>query len=402
MNCLSVSTFFRLRSTGAALLLFLGILPGASAASGHWVTTWATGVQSADSNNLPAEPLAENTLRQFVRPSLGGKVVRLRFSNAYGTAPVTIQAAHVALAAGTGSAGTGQVDPATDTALRFRGAPSVVIPPGCVIYSDAVAFDLPNTADVAISLYFGKLSSSTITGHGASRTTSFINAGNAVESADLPNATKTEHWFIISGIDVLADMSSQSVIAFGDSITDGRGSITNGNTRWPDYLAKRLVANPSTVNRAVANTSIGATTIGGFGVNRFFRDVLSQNGARYLVLFIGINDILYGGASAQSVINNYTTVANQAHAMNIKVYGATITPFNATSSQSSIESTRQTINTWIRTNTVYDGYFDFDAVVRNPSDATKIQAAYDSDGLHLTSAGYQALADSINLSVFTQ
>ena len=406
-----VSKFVQMAAV-LALAVLCGLPKIVYAADGHWVTTWGCGPQLTESGNVPPTPLAENTLRQFVRTSIAGKILRVRLSNAYGTDSVTIDTAHLALAAGTGSAGTGQIDRATDATLKFRGAPSVVIPPGAVVYSDAVAFNLPAVSDVAISIHFGQLSSTTINGHPGSRTTSFIISGNTVSDADMAGATTTEHWYIITGIEVLADASSRAVVTFGDSITDGRGSDTNGNNRWPDDLAKRLVANAPTANIAVANMGIGGGGVfgglGPSGQNRFQRDVLTQNGVRAVIIFIGVNDI--GGAAsgtgatmAQNLITAFTSFASQAHARNILVYGATITPFGTNSYYTADhESARQTVNQWIRTTTAYDGCLDFDAVVRDPSSTINLLPAYSSDGLHMTPAGYQAVASSINLNLFTQ
>ena len=335
-----VSKFAWLKLVGALTLANLcGLQQNAGAAEGHWVTTWGSGPQLTEKTNLPPAPLANSTLRQFVRNSIGGKFVRVRFTNAYGAESVTINSTHIALAAGTGSAGTGEIDPATDKPLTFRGAPTVVIPPGAVVYSDSLEFDLPAVGDVALSVYFGKLSSTTICGHPGSRTTSFIKPGNTVAEANMADATTTAHWYIISGIEVLGAMNSRTVVALGDSITDGRGSTTNGNTRWPDYLAQRLSASAPTAKVGVANMGIGGGGIfGGLGpsaLNRFQRDVLTQNGARWVILFIGVNDI--GGAAdgtgatlAQNMIAAYTTFASQAHARNILVYAATVTPSAAT------------------------------------------------------------------------
>jgi lysophospholipase L1-like esterase len=378
------------------------------AADGHWVTTWGCGPQLTEPGNLPPVPLANSTLRQFVRISTGGNFIRVRFSNAYGTDSVMINAAHVALAAGAGSAGTGNINPATDKTLTFRGAPGTVIPPGQVIYSDPVAFALPAITNLAVSLDLGYVSTTTINGHPGSRTTSFIVPTNAVAAASLPTASTTQHWYIITGVEVLAAGSSKAVIAFGDSITDGRGSTTDGNDRWPDDLAQRLNANASTTSVAVANMGIGGNGIfGGLGPagnNRFDRDVTAQNGARWLIMFEGVNDI--GGSSSLSTATNliasYTQFADKAHSHNLLAYGATITPFGGNSYYSPLhEQERQTVNTWFRTNQVYDALIDFDAVARDPVTLTNLYAPYDSgDHLHLTPAGYQAMANAIDLNLF--
>jgi lysophospholipase L1-like esterase len=227
----------------------------------------------------------------------------------------------------------------------------------------------------------------------------------------LAGAAKTAHWYIITGVDVLADALSKGIVTLGDSITDGRGSTTDGNNRWPDNLARRLVTNAPSAGVAVVNMGIGGNAIfGGLGpaaVARFDRDVLNQSGVRWLIVLEGVNDI--GGATssgsptlATNLINAYTQFANKAHARNMRAYGATITPFGGNSYYTTAhESARQTVNGWFRTNTVYDAVIDFDAVVRDPVTLTNLLPAYDTgDHLHLNPAGYQAMANAIDLNLF--
>jgi lysophospholipase L1-like esterase len=279
------------------------------------------------------------------------------------------------------------------------------------VLSDPIDFDLPPLTNIAVTIYFGNISATTINGHPGSRTSSFIVAGDSVSVASLTGAAKTAHWYIITGVEVLAEASGGAVIALGDSITDGRGSTTDANDRWPDDLAERLITNAPTSNVAVVNMGIGGNGIfGGLGPaakNRFDRDVLNQAGARWLIVFEGVNDI--GGASssgspalATNLIAAYTQFANKARARRIRAYGATITPFGGNGYFSAAhEATRQTVNAWVRTNTVFDGVIDFDAVTRNPTTLTNLLSAYDSgDGLHLNPDGYKAMADAIDLNLF--
>jgi lysophospholipase L1-like esterase len=380
------------------------------AAEAHWVTTWGCGPQLTEPGNLPPTPLAYSTLRQFVHTTIGGNFLRVRFSNAYGVGSVTINSAHVALSAGAGSAGKGNINAATDHALTFHGAPEVVIPPGETVLSDLFAFDLPALTNLAVSIYFGNISAATINGHPGSRTTSFIVPSNVVAAASLPTAALTQHWYILTGVDALAEISSKGVVTLGDSITDGRGSTTDGNDRWPDDLAQLLNANTPTAGVAVVNMGIGGGGIfGGLGpaaVNRFNRDVLNQSGVRWLIVFEGVNDIGGdgNGTIATNLIAAYTQFIAKAHAHNIVAYGVTITPFGGNSYFTvSHEASRQAVNAWIRTNNLYDGVIDFDAVVRDPVTLTNLLSAYDSgDGLHLNPTGYHVMASSINLNLFTQ
>ncbi|HMP83868.1 MAG TPA: hypothetical protein PKA41_14305, partial [Verrucomicrobiota bacterium] len=196
----------------AGLIIFILAATRSSADDGKWVTTWGTAPQLTEPNNLPPVPLAHSTLRQFVRPSIGGKHLRVQFSNAYGTNSVAINAARIALAPASASGGNGDIHTATDTPLTFRGAPGVVIPRGETIYSDPIEFNLPPLTNVAISTYFGDISATTINGHPGSRTTSFIQPGDTLSAASMPSASKTRHWYILTAIDVLASPSSRAVV----------------------------------------------------------------------------------------------------------------------------------------------------------------------------------------------
>jgi lysophospholipase L1-like esterase len=378
------------------------------AADGHWVGTWACGPQLTEPANLPPVPLSYCTLRQFVYTTIAGQHLRVRFSNAYGTNSVTIQSAHVALASGTGSAAGGVINPATDTALAFRGAPSITIPPGVVVWSDPCDFNLPVLTNLAISIYFGNISATTINGHPGSRTTSYILTNNVVSAASLPTAATTQHWYIITGVDVQAASSSHALTIMGDSITDGRGSDTDGNDRWPDDLARRLATNVPTAGVGVLNMGIGGggvfSGLGPAGVNRFDRDTLNQSGVRWLIVFIGVNDIGGSGnmSTATNLVSTYIQWANKAHARGLFAYGATITPFGGNSYYSTLhEAERQYVNAWFRTNNVYDGLVDLDVAVRDPVTLTNILAAYEYEWLHLNPAGTQAAANYIDLSLFT-
>lgn len=388
--------------------------PNIFAADGHWVATWGTAPQLTEPGNLPPVPLANSTLRQFVRTSIGGKHLRVRFSNNYGTDSVTINAASLALAPSSASSGNGDIFPSTAKGLTFRGAPGVVIPRGEAVFSDPIDFDVAAITNLAVSIYFGSISATTINGHPGSRTTSFIQASNVITAASLPAASKTKHWYILTGIDVLADAASRTIAILGDSITDGRGSTDDGNNRWPDILAERLATNAPTAGVGVVNLGIGGNAVfGGLGpaaVNRFDRDILGQSGVRYMIIFEGVNDIGSGASSmttATNIVNAFIQFGNKAKARGILAYGATITPFGGNGYYSVLhEQERQYVNAWIRTNTVFDGVIDFDAAVRDPVDPTKFKAEFypgvnANDWLHLNVLGYQAMGEAIDLNLFT-
>lgn len=414
MKCQSpVCGWCAFKSLAGLLIVLTGGPPRTFAQDDHWVATWACAPQLTESHNLPPAPgLTGNTLRQLAHVSIGGKQLRARFSNAYGTNPIVMKAVHIAL--GVSATATSAIHASTDRALAFRGAPVVRIPPGETVVSDPLEFDLPADTNVAVTIYFGETSRA-ITGHPGSRTTSYIVRGNDISASEMPSAVKTARWYVITGIEVLVNSASRAIVVLGDSITDGRGSTTDANDRWPDNLAKRLLTNAPTAGVSVVNMGIGGNAIfGGLGpaaVDRFDRDVLGQSGVRYLIVFAGVNDI--GGVSEVKVpqlttdlIKAYTNFAIKAKARGIRAYGATITPFGGNGYYTPArETARQTVNHWIRTNAVYDGVIDFDAAVRDTVNPTKFKVEYysganASDWLHLNPAGYHALADAIDLNLF--
>ena len=304
------------------LILGLSCTSYLAAAKDCWIGTWAGAQQLTERRNMPPAPgLSDNTLRQVVHVTLGGSKLRMQFSNAYGSGPVTINAAHLAV-----SAGDSAIEPVTDKALTFKGEPSITIPAGEEVYSDTLDFDVKPLSNLAVSIYFGQTSKD-VTGHPGSRTTSYIQAGNAVTATDMASAAKTDHWYILSGIDLWLDDSYATVVTLGDSITDGRGSTTNGNNRWPDNLARRLQANPNTAKIGVLNQGIGGNTIvsGGLGptaLKRFDHDVLGPGGVRWVIILEGVNDI--GGSRsprvAEDLIAAYERFIEKAHAKDIKIF----------------------------------------------------------------------------------
>ncbi|HLP75541.1 MAG TPA: GDSL-type esterase/lipase family protein [Candidatus Paceibacterota bacterium] len=379
------------------------------AEDGRWTTAWATATENIVKNReySPKAPLAHNTYRMFVRTSIGGELLRFRFSNVYGTNSATINAAHFALAANVdSSAENGSINTNSDTAIQFNGASSVVIPSGETVVSDPVKFALPPLSLVAVSIHYGEIANDPITGHRGSRTTSFFKSGNVVSDADMAGATKQDVWFTLVGMEVMTPMSGGTIVAIGDSITDGNSTRYNYHTRWTDFLATRLSTNSATAGVGVANMGIGATGID-LAKSRFQRDVLEQGGARWVIIFIGVNDI---GANrpASFVTSAYTDMASRAHARGLKVYGATITPFHGNGYYSEAhEAARQEVNAWIKTtaitNGVLDGFMDFSECVTAPgSNPPTLQSTYTGDHLHLNPAGYKALSDGIDLSLFAK
>ena len=385
--------------------LIFAASPGAAGES-HWVGTWGCAPQLTEARNLPPAPgLANSTLRQIVHTSIGGTQVRLRFSNTFGTGPVALKA--VSLAA---SAGNGAIRPESAKAIAFHGSPSIAIPPGAAIISDPFDYDLAPLTDYALTISFGDMSNTVVTGHPGSRSTSYLKTGSPVNAETLPDAAATAHWYIITGIDVVADASSSAVVILGDSITDGRGSDTDGNNRWTDNLARRLLANPATQSVAVLNEGLGGNTVltGGLGppaVTRLDRDLLGQSSARWLIVMEGVNDI--GGSTqpetvATDLIAAYERFIGAAHSHNIRVYGIPILPFGKSMYDNPAhEVARQAVNAWIRTSGKFDAVIDMDAAIRDPAVPANLLPAYDSgDHLHPSVDGYRKMAEIIDLKLF--
>lgn len=408
----------------------------------HWVTTWVSMPQAAGPENMPPAPftatnrvLADATLRQTVRVSVGGGRIRLRFSNAFADAPLPLAAVTVARPLGR-RAGVSAIETGTTRPVTFHGRPSVVVPVGALVVSDPLTFDLAPRSDLTVTVYLAEgLASRTITSHPGSRTTSYLAAGNHVAAGDLSPASPVDHWYLLSGVEVWCARTTSAVVLLGDSLTDGRGSTTNGNDRWPDRLAERLSADPGLGDVAVLNQAAGGNRVLADGLGpsvlaRLDRDVLAQSGVRWLVVFEGVNDIGTAEATetaqkriADDLIAAYDQIIMRAHAHGIRVYGATLPPFGGHESYDDPaghrDRARRVVNEWIRAGALagssrgagrrreslgegrFDAVIDLDAAVRDPSDPRRLRPGiHDGDGLHLNPTGYQLLADAVPLELF--
>jgi lysophospholipase L1-like esterase len=376
-----------------------------------WIPAWVCAQQLTEPNNMPPAPgFAGAALRQIVQPALGGSRVRATFCNAYGERPLTLRAAHIAASEALGAIGRGAL-------LTFDGKGSVTIQPGATMVSDAVELEVRPFANLAVTIGFDDAPPQAITGHPGSRTTSFFAPGADVAAADASTGIGAEHWYFLSCVDVWTAADARAVVAIGDSITDGRGSTTNQNDRWPNLLSRRLLANPATAGVSVLNQGIGGNRIlrDGLGpslLGRFERDVLAVPRVRWLIVLAGINDIGTAAAAreagqpaatAADLIAAYRQMVLRAHDHGIAIYGATIMPFEGFSYFSAQgEADRQTINQWMRSSGELDGVIDFDAVARDPKAPSRLSAAVDGgDHLHPSAAGYRIMADSIDLQLFT-
>ena len=373
-----------------------------------WVGSWSTAPQLVEPRNVPPAPgLTGNNLRQIISPSLGGKSIRLKFSNAFSDLPVEMISVEIAIV-------TEQplVKTSTVRTLKFNGSPEVTMPAGEAVFSDALAFEFEARDRLAITIKFGKTAEK-ITGHPGSRTTSYLVEGNENKENAFENAITTDHWYVINTLDVMAGKEASAVAILGNSITDGRGSGTNKQNRWPDILAERLTQHSRTKNIGVLNMGIGGNAVlrgglGPTGLNRFDRDILNQSSIKYLIILEGVNDL---GATpdstaafkvANKLIEAYKTMIKKAHAQNIKVYGGTITPIQKSFYYKDFrEQARQKVNNWIRNSRAFDAVIDFAKVLESPEEPNVIAKNLQSgDYLHPNEKGYEVMGEAVDLSLF--
>jgi lysophospholipase L1-like esterase len=375
----------------------------------HWVGTWTAAPAPAEGGAF-----ANQTLRMNPRVSIGGNRVRVRLSNAYGAGPLTVGAVHIGLRA----AGPAII-PDTNRALAFGGAASATIAAGAVLLSDAVELSVPTLADVAVSIYLpGDVPASFgITGRYARQTNYVSPPGDFSAETAMPVGRLSDDWHFLCGVDVLASSEAGAVVALGDSLTDANISTHDAFCRWPDQLARRLVARPHARPMAVMNQGLGGNRIlhdirGDSGLRRFDRDVLAQPGITHVIVMLGTNDLRNRWAkpeeevTADQMIAGLKQMALRAHARGIKIFGATLTPFeNETflvgAWTPAREAVRLAVNAWIRESGAFDAVVDFDAGLRDPEHPARMLPIYDcGDHLHPGDLGYNRMGDVIDLSLF--
>ena len=411
-------------------------------AEARWVGTWATGpvslpVPDAEADDPPGAPprIAGQTVRQVVRTSIGGSSVRVLFSNQYGSEPLEIGAAHIALRE-SGPA----IAAASGRSLTFGGAPSATIERGAVLLSDPAELAVPPLGDLAIDLYFPGdtwATDSPATSHRNALSTTYLSApGDHAGAPELPVDSTTLTWFFLARVDVSTHTAPGAIVAIGDSITDGSASTPDTNSRWPDFLAARLVEEYGDAAPGVLNVGIGGNRVlshnGGletilrrgapfgpgetppdpnafFGpsaLSRFDRDVLLQPGVTHVVVLESINDVGFAfdnpWPAAEDLIAAHTALVQRAHARGLRIYGGTLTPFEGARTYSETgEAKRQAFNEWMRTDSAYDAVIEFDAAIRDPDHPTRILPAYDpGDAIHGNDAGYSAMAEAVDLALF--
>ena len=393
--------------------------------TGRWVGIWAAAPQSTEPPDLPPPPftrdglvLPDSTLRQTIRVSAGAQRVRLRLSNAFGGTELSVAGVCLALPSG-GRAGVSSIEPGTSRALTFAGRPGVVVPAGEDAVSDPVDFPVAAAVNVTVTMYLaaGQPAAGGVTAHPGSRTTSFLAAGDHVADQQLAWAVPVDHWYFLGALEACSGPATAAAVILGDSLTDGRGSTTNGNDRWPDQLLDLMRSRGDGAGIAVLNQGIGGNRVlrDGLGpsiVSRLDRDVLAVNGVGWLVVFAGVNDIGAADATqaaqrqvAAELCTAYEEIAAKAHTAGIAVYGATLTPFAGSDPYDDTaghrEAARQAVNAWIRASDRFDAVLDFDQAVRDPRSPRRLSAAVDSgDHLHLNPAGNRALAGAVPAGLF--
>jgi lysophospholipase L1-like esterase len=408
----------------AGILLLAGLsssLQGQQPNQPHWVATWTTAqpLMRMPPRQPPAGParpgfaatqsISQNgfhdqTVRMVVHTSLGGTKVRIRLANAIGGNIVRVGAAHVAL-----RRKDDEIVPESDRALTFEGKPSCDLGPGMVILSDPLDFPLPKLGDIAVSLYFPESTGAAVSNN-QTHTAWISKSGDLTAQASIPDAITTGAYYWLAGVEVLAPSNNALIVALGDSITESFRSTPDTNRGWPSVLAARLQADKGTANLGVANMGIGGNRLlhdgtGASALARLDRDVFGQSGTKWLMVLEGINDIGRAGpeaVTAEDLIGADKQIIERAHTLGIKVVGCTLPPFGGAGSwREDGEAVRETLNNWIRTSGAFDGVADFEKATQDSENPKRLKAEFDpGDHLHLTDAGYQAMADSIDLAIF--
>jgi lysophospholipase L1-like esterase len=401
----------------AACALFAGaaVAQVAERRDVHWIGSWGA-APAASRDPAPIYSFDGQTLRLMVHTSIGGRRVRIRLSNELGTEPLQVASAHIAL-----RKNGADIEPGTDRVLTFSGRESAVIAPGAPLLSDPVTLDVPAMAELAVSLYLpGRVQARTV--HDWAAQTSYVSvAGNFAANASFPVERSMKAWSFLTEVDVEA-AADGAVVALGDSITDASRSTADTNRRWTDLLERRLQSagiSLGVVNRGISGNRLlhdpGERPVFGPALlARFDRDALATAGVRYVVVLIGLNDIGHPGTgtiplaelpSVADLVAGYRQLVARTHAAGLKIYGATLTPFEGTTFANFYSAdkarVRDALNGWIRTSGEFDAVIDFDAALRDPAAPSKLLPKYDSgDHLHPNDAGMQAMADAIPLALF--
>ena len=396
------------------------VFPASGAAAGcqtsgtvcKWVATWAaspmaaTPARRAAPDDFSPAGFDNQTIRDIVWTSAAGQAARISLSNQFGTRPVTFSEVAIGI-----SAGGPLIFLGTEHRVTFAGRASVTIAPGEFAVSDPVAMAVPAETELAVSLYTSG-PTGPATYHSDAQQVNYVSAPGDYAGSESGTGftTASQHWYFLDEVDVkVGAAAGGTIVAFGDSITDGWRSTAGADDRWPNDLARRFLAGPQGQLHPVVDEGIGGNRVLAnsvvFGVNaqaRFLRDAAAVSGARYVIVLEGINDIGFSLSPAAQVIAGYENLIAAAHAAGLKIFGATLTPFQGSGYYSAAgEAEREAVNHWIRTSGAFDGVIDFDQAVRDPAAPLRLLPAYDSgDHLHPNDSGYQPMANAINLALF--
>ncbi|KAH7400328.1 SGNH hydrolase-type esterase domain-containing protein [Cadophora sp. MPI-SDFR-AT-0126] len=388
----------------------------------HWVDAWTSMSQLVEPDNLPPAPFrggsatfSNATLRQTLHLTLTTSKLRIQFSNTFGTTPLPLTSASLALPLG-GKAGSSKIQASPLAGLTFNGSSFVTIPPGKTVYTDPVEFAVQAQSMVSVSVYLkGGQAGNSITGHPGSRTTSWMEVGERVNASGVVGAS-TKHWYFVSAVEAWAPKNTSAFVILGDSITDGRGSDDDMNNRWPDLLLAKMISsgitNISVNNQAAGGNRVLADGLGPSLISRYTRDALSQPGVKYILLFIGVNDI--GSAPTDSntqsqisasLISAFKTIIADCKKNGLVVFGGTITPFGGSGqsySNAERERSRKRVNEWILGREAgFDAVVDFAGIVGDPGNVSQLRREYDGgDHLHPNGAGYRAMAEGFPIEIF--
>jgi len=403
------------RSLACAVLAIVSIAGAAEgcgkACEGNWVATWGTAQQLAvparaiPSRDTYPQSVSAQTVRMVARTTTAGRAVRVALSNSFGNAPVRIDAASLARLASGSTLHAG-----SSRAMTFAGNSSVVLAPGAQIYSDPVVYQVPAQTDLVVSLYVAADSGPT-TAHPLGLRTAWIAPGNQIAAEQLRDAALFRSYLWLAGIDVLAVPKAATIVAFGDSITDGYSTTPDADTAWPSVLARRLGAQRSVINMGISGNRVLKEGAGSSALARFDRDVLARPGVRWVLLLEGINDIGFSAiaglpasekVTAGEIIAGYRMLIGRARLHGISIIGGTLTPFQGVATYTEAgETMRQSVNAWIRSSGEFDAVVDFDAATRDPAAPTRLRAQFDSgDHIHPNDAGNLAMAEAIDLKLF--
>lgn len=370
-------------------ILSLILMAFAIQAHAQWIGTWAAAAEFTGPGDMPASSLSNRSLREVIHVSIGGSELRLKISNEFSKEPVDIRSMYIA------DALEGwEIQTKTAKYVTFNGKRNVTVEPGKALYSDVIKYSLKPLQRLTVTINYGETTPVNATSHRGSRTTSYIIPGVSKPKARFAEGEKVDHWYNIAALEVKGS-DIPCVAVLGNSITDGRGSTTNRQNRWPDFMAEALGGTVGVLNLGIGGNSVVQGGLSEPAVKRFNRDIMEQNGVNTLIIFQGVNDI--GGSrhveqTTHQLIAAYENFIKQARAKGMKVYLATITPFKGNGYFSYFhEAARQTVNEWIRQCKQVDGIIDFDELVRDPADPMKIKEIYSDDWLHLNPAGYEAM-----------